>query len=331
MAKDRLVVILAGDIGGTSTRLALFEKTGDRLRIAVEEVYPSQAHKSLEEIVRKFIATHPFAVTAAAFGIAGPVRGGRVQTPNLAWIVDGAVVAREMGLEQVGLINDLEANAWGIAALEDKDFVTLNPGVPGAAGNQAVISAGTGLGEAGLYWDGERHRPFACEGGHSDFAPRNAAEIRVLEFLLGEFDRVSVERLLSGPGLHNIFRALLNEAGRPERDAFDELAASGDPAAAISSAALTNSHPIAVHALDLFVSLYGAEAGNVALKMMATGGVFIGGGIAPRIIEKMKDKPFIDAFLNKGRMRPLLEAMPVRVILNDKTALLGAGRFAAGA
>ncbi len=322
-------MLLAGDIGGTSTRLALFEKSGDRLRIAIEKVYPSQAHKGLEEIVRKFIAEHPLAVTAAAFGIAGPVRGGRVQTPNLAWVVDGAIVAREMGLERVGLINDLEANAWGIAALEDTDFVTLNAGAADATGNQAVISAGTGLGEAGLYWDGARHRPFACEGGHSDFAPRNTAEIRVLEYLLKEFDRVSVERLVSGPGLHNIFRALRSIAGRSERDALDEQIANGDPSAAISAAALAGSHPIATQALDMFVSLYGAEAGNVALKMMATGGVFIGGGIAPRILEKIRGRPFIEAFLAKGRMRSLLEAMPVKVILNSKAALIGAGRFAA--
>ncbi|MFM9884349.1 MAG: glucokinase [Burkholderiales bacterium] len=322
-------MILAGDIGGTSTRLALFEKSGERLRIAVEKVYPSQQHASLEEIVRKFIVQHPMAITAAAFGIAGPVRDGRVQTPNLAWIVDGKVVAREMGLENVGLINDLEANAWGIAALQDDDFATLNPGVPQAIGNQAVISAGTGLGEAGLYWDGKQHRPFACEGGHCDFAPRNAAEMRVLVFLLAEFDRVSYERLLSGPGLHNIFRALRSETVRTGRDALDETFAVGDPAAAISRAALANSHPVAVQALEMFVSLYGAEAGNVALKMMATGGVFIGGGIAPRIIEKMRGPSFIDAFLAKGRMRPLLEAMPVKVILNDKTALMGAGRYAA--
>ena len=322
-------MILGGDIGGTSTRLALFEKSGERLQIAIEKVYPSQQHASLEEIVRKFIAEHPMAITAAAFGIAGPVRDGRVQTPNLAWIVDGTVVAREMGLESVGLINDLEANAWGIAALQDNDFVTLNPGVPRATGNQAVISAGTGLGEAGLYWDGQRHRPFACEGGHCDFAPRNAAEMRVLAFLLAEFDRVSYERLLSGPGLHNIFRALRSAEARTGRDALDESLAAGDPSAAISRAALEGRHSIAVQALEMFVSLYGAEAGNVALKMMATGGVFIGGGIAPRIIEKMRGPSFIDAFLAKGRMRPLLEAMPVKVILNDKTALMGAGRFAA--
>jgi glucokinase len=320
-------MILAGDIGGTSTRLALFEQSGDRLRIAIERVYASPAHAGLEDIVAKFISEHPLVVTAAAFGIAGPVRNGRVRTPNLAWIVDGAVVARALGLAHVALINDLEANAWGIPALDETDFVTLQPGAPGAIGNQAVISAGTGLGQAGLYWDGERHRPFATEGGHGDFAPRNTTEMRVLEFLLKEFDRVSVERLVSGPGLCNIFRALENIASRSA--ATTALLASDDPAAAISRAALTNSDPLAVQALDLFVSLYGAEAGNLALKMMATGGVFIGGGIAPRIIEKLTGNAFIEAFLAKGRMRALMAAIPVKVILNDKTALIGAARFAA--
>jgi glucokinase len=321
-------MILAGDIGGTSTRLALLEPSGDRLRIAIEKVYASPAHAGLEEIVAKFISEHPATITSAAFGIAGPVRNGRVQTPNLAWLVDGALVARTLGLARVALINDLEANAWGIPALSDKDFVTLQTGAPGAIGNQAVIAAGTGLGQAGLYWDGERHRPFATEGGHCDFAPRNTTEMRVLDFLLKEFDRVSVERLVSGPGLCNIFRALQSIAGRTIDTTA--LLAAEDPAAAISRAALANSDPIAVQALDMFVSLYGAETGNLALKMKATGGVFIGGGIAPRIVEKLKDKLFIEAFLAKGRMRPLMAAMPLKVILNDKTALLGAARFAAG-
>ncbi len=322
-------MILAGDIGGTSTRLALFEQSGDRERIIIEKVYSSPAHAGLEEIVRKFITEHPSNITAAAFGIAGPVRNGRVQTPNLAWIVDSVVVARALELESVRLLNDLEANAWGIAALADSDFVTLQAGTPGVTGNQAVIAAGTGLGQAGLYWDGAQHRPFATEGGHGDFAPRDDTEMRVLAFLLKDYDRVSVERLISGPGLHNIFRALQGIAGRSADAALDALLAGDDPAAAISRAALSNSHPIAVQALDLFVRLYGAEAGNLALKMMATGGVFIGGGIAPRIIGKMTGGPFIEAFLAKGRMRALMEAMPVKVILNDKAALLGAARFAA--
>jgi len=324
-------MILAGDIGGTSTRLALFVVAGDGTRLVArgEKTYRSQDHASLDDIVARFMTESRAVVTSAAFGIAGPVRNGQVRTPNLAWLVDGAVLAKKLGLARVGLINDLEANAWGIAALGPKDFVVLNAGAKDAIGNQAVISAGTGLGEAGLFWDGVSHCPFACEGGHTDFAPRTTLEMRVLEHMLGRFDRVSYERVLSGPGIFNIFQALRSFEPASAPDWLDREIASGDPSAAISKAALSGSHELAARTLELFVGLYGAEAGNVALKMMATGGVYIGGGIAPKIIDKLTVPAFMDAFLAKGRMRPLLEAMPVKVILNDKTALLGAGRYAA--
>lgn len=323
-------MILAGDIGATSTRLAFFEPAGGRLHTVAERVYRSQDYADLETIVGGFVAEHPLTAQAAAFGIAGPIRAHRVQTPNLAWIVDGANLARHLGLERVILINDLEANAWGIGALAPDDFVVLNNGAPDATGNQAVISAGTGLGEAGLYWDGKRHRPFACEGGHTDFAPRSAEESHLLAYLLGKYERVSYERVVSGPGLHNIFAFLRDTGGAAGvTRALQDALVSGDPSAAISRAAIERSDPIATRALDTFVSLYGAEAGNLALKMMATGGVFIGGGIAPRILEKLKGAAFMDAFLSKGRMRPLMASMPVSVILNEKTALLGAARVAA--
>lgn len=324
-------MILAGDIGGTSTRLAFFEQVDGMLRPTVEQTYSSQAHDSLDAIVARFIADHPLTAHAAAFGIAGPVRAQRVETPNLAWIVDGHSLAQRLGLPRIGLINDLEANAWGIGALDPSDFVMLNAGAPDAYGNQAVISAGTGLGEAGIYWDGHAHRPFACEGGHADFAPRNDEEIGLLNYLRGRFDRVSYERVVSGPGLHNIFAYLRDAVAGPAAvtPALHAALDAGDPAAAIARAALDRSDPIAMKALAMFVSLYGAEAGNLALKAMATGGVFIGGGIAPRILDQLKGPSFLQAFMAKGRMRPLLEAMPVKVILNEKTALLGAARFAA--
>jgi glucokinase len=243
-------------------------------------------------------------------------------------VVDSDLVARELGLKSVGLINDLEANAWGIAVLEAKDLVVLNEGAADASGNAAIISAGTGLGEAGLYWDGKQHRPFATEGGHTDFAPRSRLEMDLLEYLLKEFQRVSYERVVSGPGLLNIYR-FLRDAGRGEEPGWLARRMRGeDPAAVISRAALDGESDLCAQALDLFVSMYGAEAGNLALKVMATGGVFLGGGIAPRIIRKLEEPAFLNAFTAKGRMKPLLQAMPVRVILNDKTALLGAARFA---
>jgi glucokinase len=321
-------MILAGDIGGTSTRLAFFEVMAGHLRLVVEQTYPSREHRGLDEIVTRFVAAHELPVECACFGIAGPVKHGRAETPNLAWVVDAKNLARGLGLPTVGLINDLEANAHGVAELEVKDFVVLNAGAPDAAGNAAIISAGTGLGEAGFYWDGQQQHPFACEGGHADFAPRNELEVELLRYLLTKFERVSYERVLSGPGLHQIYQ-FLRDTGRGEEQAslVDEMQRQG-PSAAISQAAHEGTCQLSVDALDLFVSLYGAEAGNLSLKLMATGGVFVGGGIAPKIIEKLKGKAFMEAFTAKGRLKPLLETIPVRVILNEKTALLGAARYA---
>jgi len=322
-------VILAGDIGGTNARLAWFKVEGERLTSAGEKDYPSQEHASLEEIVAQFIAEHGVKVERACFGIAGPVKNGRAVTPNLPWVVDASQLASRLGLERVLLINDLEANTYGIAVLGPKDFAVLNEGTPEPHGGLAVIAAGTGLGEAGAFWDGKMHRPVPCEGGHCDFAPRNALETELLHHLLHKYKHVSYERVLSGAGLVNIYK-FLRDTGRAQEAA--SLAAAlrhGNAAAAVSKAALEGGSKLAEQALDLFVSLYGAEAGNLALKFKATGGVFVGGGIAPKIIEKLKGPTFMQAFTAKGRMKALLEAMPVKAILNDKTALLGAARRAA--
>jgi glucokinase len=322
-------MILAGDVGGTHTRLAVFDDTGGRLTPAAEATFPSREHGSLEAVLLKFNAAHLLSIDRACFGVAGPVRNGRCDATNLAWVVDARLLARELRLQAVGLINDLEANAWGIGVLEPDDLALLNPGAPDAEGNQAIISAGTGLGEAGLTWDGKQHRPFATEGGHSDFAPRNHLEVELLEYLLTQFHRVSYERVVSGPGLLNIYR-FLRDTGRGEEPAWlAERMRDQDPGAVISQAGLEGKSDLCVEALDLFVSLYGAEAGNLALKVLATGGVYLGGGIAPKIIRKLQDPIFLNAFTAKGRMKPLLQAIPVRVILNDKTALLGAARYAA--
>lgn len=321
-------MILAGDIGGTHTRLAFLEEREGRLTAVAEGTFASREYVSLEAALRKFIAAHPFPTACACFGIAGPVRHGRCEGTNLPWVVDSNLVARELALNGVGLINDLEANAWGIALLEATDFAVLNEGAADPSGNAAIISAGTGLGEAGLYWDGRQRRPFATEGGHTDFAPRNRLEMDLLEYLLKEFPRVSYERVVSGPGLLNVYRFLRDTGRGEEPGRLAQRMRGEDPAAVISRAALDGESDLCAQALDLFVSLYGAEAGNLALKVMATGGVFLGGGIAPRIVRKLEGPAFLNAFTAKGRMKPLLQAMPVRVILNDKTALLGAARFA---
>ncbi len=321
-------MILAGDVGGTSTRLGFFEVAGARLLPVVEETYRSRDHTGLEEIVRAFVAARRLKPKHAAFGIAGPVRQGVVRTPNLPWVVEAARIAADLGLAEVMLLNDLEANAHGVWELTPADFAVLNPGAPGAIGNAAIIAAGTGLGEAGFYWDGLRHHPFACEGGHADFAPRNDLEAQLLLYLWKKPGHVSYERVLSGPGLHVVYE-FLRDSGRGQEDPrVRERMSREDPSAVVGMEALDGTCPLCVQALDLLVSIYGAEAGNLALKILAAGGVYVGGGIAPKILKKLQGPAFLEAFVSKGRMRPLLEAIPVRVILNDKTALLGAARFA---
>jgi glucokinase len=321
-------MILAGDIGGTNTRLALFRPDGGRLLVVEQDIFRSREHAGLDEIVEKFMASRQYPVERACFGIAGPIKNGRCEATNLAWIVDSRQLAVNLNLQRVSLINDLEANAHGIAELESKDFAVLNSGSADAQGNAAIISAGTGLGEAGLFWDGKRHHPFACEGGHADLAPRNELEIDLLRYLLTKFRRVSYERAVSGPGLVNVYNFFRDANPDQESSNIAEEMRQENPAAVITRGGMKGTCSLCVQALNLFVSLYGAEAGNLALKTMSTGGLFVGGGIAPRILPKLTEPMFIEAFATKGRMSPLLEAMPVRIILNDKTALLGAARFA---
>jgi glucokinase len=322
-------MILAGDIGATNSRLAFFAQRGGRLEPIVEETYPSREHVNLEAIVLKFVSSHGLPIDVACFGIAGPVRHGRSETTNLPWVVDARKLAQALPIRVIALLNDLEAHAYGIAMLAPEDCVTLNQGASAVSGNAAVIAAGTGLGEAGLYWDGQQHRPFASEGGHTSFAPNDPVQMELLSFLWPEFGHVSWERVLSGPGLHNIYR-FLRDTGRGEEPPWlTRQLQQHDPPAVISQAALAGTSALCRQALDLFVTLYGAEAGNLALKIMATAGVYVGGGIAPKIIRRLTNSTFMDAFLAKGRLRPLLQAIPVHIIMNDKVALLGAARCAA--
>jgi glucokinase len=322
-------MILAGDIGGTNTRLARAAPDAEqRLRLQDVAGYASREHSGLEEIVDRYRREHPGPIAAASFGVAGPVRDGVVRTTNLPWVIEASRVAALLGLPAVGLLNDLEANAWGLATLGPQDFQILGQGSPGASGNSAIIAAGTGLGEAGLFWDGRRHHPFATEGGHADFAPCDETEDGLLRWLRARFGRVSWERVVSGPGLVNIYTYLREQGRHPEDAGLAETMRTGDPAAAISHAAADGRSPLASAALDLFVSAYGGEAGNLALVTKATGGLFVGGGIAPRIAARLADGRFMARFTDKGRMRPLMESIPVRVVLNDRTALLGAARHA---
>jgi glucokinase len=322
-------MILAGDIGATHTRLAGFETEGNKLQSVVEKVYETQEHDSLREIISEFITTEGVPVHRACFGVAGPVRNGRSRPSNLPWVIDSRELAQQLKLRAVGLINDLEAFAYGIDALESADFITLSPGSADADGNMAVISAAGGLGEAGLYWDGFRHHPYACEGGHADLAPRNNLQIELLKHLLSKYDHVSYERILSGPGIVNIYE-FLRDTHQTEEPSWlrDQISSAHDPPAVISHLALEKKAAICEQTLDIFVSVYGAETGNCALKFMSTGGIFIGGGIAAKIVPKMKEPEFMRAFLDKGRMKPLLEDMPVKIVMNDSSGLIGAARCA---
>ncbi len=322
-------MILGGDIGGTHTRLALFDDQGQRLAAPPERQYPSREHRSLDVIVQAFTGESGARPTAACFGVAGPVKDGRAVATNLPWIVDAAELGRQLGA-RTWVINDLEATAWGLGALRPEELRELSRGAPGAVGNRAVIAPGTGLGEAGLYWDGRQHRPFATEGGHASFAPEDELDDALLGWLRRRFaEHVSWERVISGPGLVLLYE-FLRDSGRGEEPAWlAEAMRAGDPGAAITAAALEGRSPLAIQALDRFVALLGREAANLALKLMALGGVFVGGGIAPRILPKLVDGTFRAGFLDKARMRPVLEAIPVHVILNDQAGLLGAGRCAA--
>jgi glucokinase len=321
-------MILAGEIGATHVRLAAFESEGNRLQCVVEKVYISQQHDGLAVVLADFIKTEGIPVHSACLGAAGPVRAGRSKISNLPWVIDAREVAKQLRLNSVGLLNDLEAYAYGVDGLDSKDFITLSEGAEDAEGNRAVISAKTGLGMAGLYWDGFRHHPFACEGGHADFAPRNDIQMELLAYLQKKYGRISCERILSGPGIKNIYDFLrdTHKAEEPEW-LREQLSAAPDPPALISQMALEGKAAICDQALSIFVSVFGAETGNCALNFMSTGGIFLGGSIAAKIVPKMKDPVFLESFLDKGRMETILKEMPVKIVANDDTGLIGAARY----
>lgn len=322
-------MILAGDIGGTHSRIAAFDADGNKLPLVVEKIYESQEHSGLTEIISEFVRTEGIPVHSACFGVAGPVRNGKSKISNLPWTIDSRELAAHLKLRSVDLLNDLEAYAYGMDALESKDFVTLSEGSEDAEGNTAVISAGTGLGEAGLVWDGFRHHPFACEGGHADFAPKSQLEIELLQYLLKKHGHVSYERILSGPGIRNVYEFLRDTHKQEEPEWLrDQIRTAADPPALISQLAAQKKAAICEETMKIFVTVYGSETGNCALKFMSTGGIFIGGSIAAKIVPMMKSDIFMQAFLDKGRMSSLLKDMPVKIVLNDDAGLLGAARSA---
>ena len=323
-------MILAGDVGGTKTALALFELRDGALVLEREATLPSREFPAFEDAVARFLdgGTRP-AVEAACFGVAGPVVNGRSVTTNLPWQLDEATLAASIPARRVRLLNDLEATGYGVLTLPP---TALEPLQRGAArqGNMVLIAAGTGLGEALLIWDGQRHLVVASEGGHVDFAPRTDLETELLRFLRKELGRVSYERVLSGPGLYNVYRFLRDTGGLAEPSWLHDRIATGDPSAVVSEVGLAGGHPLCVQALYLFVAVYGAEAGNLALKALAVGGVFVGGGIAPKIRAKLADGTFVTAFCDKGRFAELMASIPISLVLEPRAALLGAAHVARG-
>jgi glucokinase len=321
-------VILAGDVGGTKTALALFEVRRRTLAVVREGVLPSQGFAALADAIRQFLSDGPGAtIDAACVGVAGPVIDGRCTATNLPWVVDEDSLAACVGTRRVKLVNDLEATGHGILGLPPSALAPIQAGERRKA-TMALLAAGTGLGEVLLVWDGRRHRVVSSEGGHTDFAPRTELEIELLRFLRKEFGRVSYERIVSGPGLYNIYRFLLATDGAPEAEWLRSRMESGDPSAVVAEAALDSRDARAAQALDMFVSVYGAEAGNLALKALAVGGIFVGGGIAPKIRPKLDDGTFVTAFRDKGRLSGMMATIPVHLVLEPRTALLGAAAVA---
>jgi glucokinase len=323
------VKVLAGDVGGTNTRLAVCRVEETRVTIESWSTFASREHPSLEAILERYVDGRAVRavdgraveVDAACFGVAGPVRDGRCRATNLPWSVGERDLARLLPKARVTLRNDVEANALGIPALAPDALATIRAGTRGAqVGNRAVVSAGTGLGIAGLFWDGKTHRAFATEGGHIGFTPRDARDVRFVSWLQAQLGRATAERALSGPGLINLYRFVTAEAGAPSIDLSE---------GAQSIARSASSDRLCGEALDWFASVYGAVASDVALALMATEGVYLGGGIAPKMLERLRGASFERAFLDKEPMRALVETIPVHVILDDRCALLGAALSAA--
>ncbi|MEZ4598349.1 MAG: glucokinase [Syntrophotaleaceae bacterium] len=321
--------ILAGDIGGTKTLLAVFTEESGMDAPLAEATFVSRDYSSLEILVRKFLLESGLKLDRACFGVPGPVIGGRARATNLPWILDESRLARSFGFSSVTLLNDLVACAHAIPFLKPEDLDTINPGHAVTGGAKVVVAPGTGLGEAYLTWDGTSYLAHPSEGGHADFAPTTPLESALLTEMQKKFDHVSYERVCSGSGVPNIYN-FLRDRGYAEEPRWlkEELAAAEDPVAVIFNKALSGDppNPLCSLTMDTLVGILGSEAGNAALKLMATGGVYLGGGLSPRLLPAMKKSTFMTAFRRKGRMSQLMADIPVKVILNSRTALLGAAR-----
>jgi glucokinase len=321
-------LMLAGDIGATKTNLGIFQLDRGIFKSKKVSSFPSRDYQDLKSILKEFIKDHHADFDGACFGIAGPINKGICKTTNLPWVVDRAVLKRLLRIKNVSLINDMQATANGIHVLPKKAFAVLNPGKPEPKGNIAVLAAGTGLGEGMVLWNGKSYRAEGSEGGHADFAPCNKLELDLCRYLFDKFGHSSYERVLSGPGLLNIYQFLKEKKGVQEPAWLTKELAQDDPGIVITETARHKENKLCVKTMDLFCAIYGAEAGNLALKILARGGVYLGGGIAPKILHKLQDGTFKKAFRNKGRFSRFLSKIPVYVILEEKTALYGAAMYA---
>jgi len=328
-------MILAGDIGGTKVHLALYSFVCGRLKLVREQRFAAHEFATFEAVVQAFLSAEKAngrqkkEIVAACFGCPGPVRNGRLKLTNLPWALDTRKLVRSLTIEHIFLINDLEANGYGIPELVPESVLTLHEGDAAAVGNRGLIAAGTGLGEALLIWDGKAHRPIPSEGGHCDFAARTDREIALLKYLrLKLHGRVSWERVVSGIGIQNLYAYLRDVEKIDEPSWLRKRMTAEDPNAVIGECAENGSNDLCRETMQMFAAAYGAESGNIALKLLALGGMYLGGGIAPKILKTLNGGEFMQAFLGKGRLTSLMESIPVRVILDESCALLGAAAYA---
>jgi glucokinase len=331
-------MILAGDVGGTKVHLALYRFEQGALRHVRDQKFSATQFPDLPSIVRAFLnpkdgksESSEEGIDAACFGVPGPVRKNVIRLTNLPWTLDSHQLARDLDIEHLFLINDLEANGYGIAELSPGQILTLSEGDSSQVGNRALIAAGTGLGEGLLIWNGKSHVPMASEGGHTDFGPRTDLEIELLQYLraqTGGDGHISWERVCSGIGLKNIYTFLRDEKKMQESPVLRQRMQTEDPNSVIGELGESGEDKLCARVLDIFADAYGAEAGNLALKVLAHGGVYVGGGIAPKILKTMQNGTFMEAFCDKGRMHDLVSHMPVRIILESRAALMGAAAFA---
>ena len=327
---DKKAFILGGDAGGTKVNLAIFEATASGVKMIKSASYQSGSFPSVNKILQQFLQENPdFKPEKICLGVAGPVFEGRVTVTNLPWYLDANEIAAATNINQVMLLNDLEATAYGVAGLDEKDYSVLHEGDPEEGGNISILAPGTGLGEAGLFWDGQNHHPFATEGGHCDFSCRSEEDLELHNFMLKKYEVVSWESIIAGPGIFSIFQFLCEVKKRKASVAIEDRIKTSDPSAVVSQAAIEESDPVCVEAMHIFIRHLARECCNLILKMKSTGGLFLAGGVPPKIISLLQDSWFYENMLDCDRMQDLVRKVPVKVILNDKAPMIGAGWFGA--